>query len=88
MSQICVVVSSLFYTLLGIKAFVSPHQNCMLFRLKGTLLFTASVDDQNAACLDGRVIPTQRIETAGAVSTLLLIKLCGIAASLISIMGV
>ncbi len=49
---------------------VTIIQNCMLFRLKGTLLFTASVDDRNAACLDGRVIPTQRIETAGAVSTL------------------
>ncbi len=49
---------------------VTIIQNCMLFRLKGTLLFTASVDNRNAACLDGRVIPTQRIETAGAVSTL------------------
>ena len=49
---------------------VTIIQNCMLFRRQGKLLFTASVDDRNAACLDGRVVPTDRIESAQAVSTL------------------
>ena len=40
------------------------------FRLKGSLLFTAYVNDKYSATLIGRVIPTQRIEVAGAVSTL------------------
>ncbi len=42
----------------------------MQFRLNGTLLFTATVNDRNAAYLDGQVVPSIELETAGAVSTL------------------
>ncbi|KLO05358.1 hypothetical protein SCHPADRAFT_792649, partial [Schizopora paradoxa] len=42
----------------------------MQFRLRGSLLFSARVSEDLTATLMGRVIPTQRIEVAGAVSTL------------------
>ena len=49
---------------------VSIFKNCMQFRQKGTLLFTATVNERNAAFLDGRVIPSTETELAQAASTL------------------
>ena len=40
------------------------------FRLKGSLLFTATVNASNVAYLDGKPVPSIELETAGAVSTL------------------
>ena len=68
--DLCSNLLSVLYLTRNKEYDVRIHRSTLYFFLHRSLLFTATVNDNNAAYLDGKVVPAIEFEMAGAVSTL------------------